>query len=267
MGVVFIAIALVSGFIFTNFHLPARYRQKRSTGWESYFHVASWGCFFSIIAGAICLIADYYNIVSTILNEYHQTIVELDNAFTLSVLDFKLASVEIVTLFLSLFFGLSSKFIFMYFKQLKMKTIAKIADKDRLEALLLEATIRQFPIALNLKSKKVYVGLCLAEPTVDSGVKFIEILPLLSGYRDSDTLELKLISNYYEHYSKNGILDSSHETLCLDDFRTVVSKSELDSVSLFDIDTYKAFQSEEVPESNTTESNKTSPLFSSFFSS
>ncbi|WP_413692892.1 hypothetical protein [Psychromonas sp. KJ10-2] len=127
------------------------------------------GVLFSILSVGICLVADYLNVVSIILNEYHQTLITLNDALTLSILNFKMASVSVVTLFISLFFGCTSKLFFLCFKRFKMKTIAKIADKDRLEALLLEATIRQFPIALNLKSKKVYVGLCLAEPTVDSG--------------------------------------------------------------------------------------------------
>lgn len=245
MGVVFVALALVSGFIFTSLHLPARYKQKRSQGWESYFHVATWGSLYMLLGAIISIIADYFNFVSLLLNKQHHTLAELNSTLTLSIASFKVLAVALITLSITVFFGYLSKIIYSNCIKLKTRTVVKLIQNDRLESLLMESSITQSPILLNLKSKKAYVGICLTEPSIDSNNDFIEILPLLSGYREKDTLELKLITNYHSHYKTEGIFDESHDYLTLEDFRTIVSKSELDSVSYFNIETFNNFQKKE----------------------
>lgn len=244
MGVILLAIALVSGFIFTSLHLPARYKQKRSQGWESYFHVAAWGTLCSFIGGGLFLIADYFDVISLIITTQHRTLEELNSVLTLSISDFKLIAFSGATLLTSLMFGWLSKKLYSQFPELKTKTLVRLVQNNRLDALLLEASLTQFPILLSLKSRKVYVGICFIEPAIDSDNDFIEILPLLSGYREKDSLELIPVTNYRSHYEKVGIINNSHEYLELSDFRVVVSKSELDSASFFDIDTFIEFQNE-----------------------
>lgn len=244
MGVLLIAIALVSGFLFTNRHKPARFEQKRSVGWNSYFHVASWGTLFGVMSAVICLMFDYFNIISKLF-DYYESPLSL-GGLTVNLDDLKLAAWSISTLALSISFGWLSQIFYALFPDKLFKLIAKNAQKDHLDLIILEASATSFPVLITLKSRKCYVGLCYgeAETTSLQGERgsHIAILPFLSGYRDKDTLSLELNTNYDEHYDLNGINTGENERLSLDDFKNVIPKSEIESLSFFDLETYVKFK-------------------------
>lgn len=62
----------------------------------------------------------------------------------------------------------------------------------------------------------------------------MELFPLLSGYRDKDTLQVRYTSHYQIHYISQGIgIVSTMSRLTLNDFRTLLLKREIDNVSFF----------------------------------
>ncbi|WKN45889.1 hypothetical protein [Tunicatimonas pelagia] len=68
---------------------------------------------------------------------------------------------------------------------------------DSLELLLINAIFDDIPVTLSLKSGKVYIGYVTAEgDTNTSERKQVRILPVLSGYRKTDTKELIITTNY-----------------------------------------------------------------------
>jgi hypothetical protein len=249
MGVVLVAIALVSGFIFTNLHKPARFRQKRSVGWDSYFHVATWGTLFGGMAAVICVVIDYFNVVSNFFKDRGLPINDL-GGLTLHLDDLKLVSWSVGTIVLAALFGYLSKLFYYIFSNSVFKLIARIAEKDHLDSFILEAAATQFPILVTLKSRKCYVGICYGEADglADAGAvgSHLALLPLLSGFRDSETLSLELTTNYNDHYDSNEIDTGGHERLTLDDFKNVLPKCEIESVSFFDLETYVQFKEMEV---------------------
>lgn len=242
MGVVYLAIALVSGFIFTNLHIPARYRQKRSNGWDSYFHVAAWGTFFSLVSLAICIPLDYFDSLGKLLTGVGLSLKEVDK-LPLSLIDFKIGSWAVATVLIALIFGLISSFIYKVRPHLKFKASAEIAKNDHLESLVLESSSSQSTLLFSLKTRKCYVGICYGAVGHDEGESSnIAILPMLSGYRHSETLCVNFNNNYYDHYEKSGLLDGEHECLTLEHFKIIIPKEQIETASFFNLDTYKEFK-------------------------
>ncbi len=42
-----VIVVLVCGYVYTNSHLPSRFKQNKAIGWNAYFEVARQGGFFS----------------------------------------------------------------------------------------------------------------------------------------------------------------------------------------------------------------------------
>ena len=250
MAVLLIAIALVAGFLFTNLHIPARYSQKRSTGWNSYFHVASWGTLFGILSAIICIVCDYINLLNLLSLYFFKLPLDL-GGLSVDLDSIKSAIWAVLTLCISMMFGAISKIYYLIFSDKRFDLIAHHAEKCHLDTIILQAAATSFPILITLKSRKCYVGLCYGEPeSHDERGAYIAFLPLLSGYRDKDTLSLELTTNYQKHYEVNGIESDEHEHLCLGDFKSVIPKSELESLSFFDLETYLEFKNQELDEQN-----------------
>ena len=79
------------------------------------------------------------------------------------------------------------------------KTAYRAAKKrnDSLELLFIKSLLDNVPVALSLKSGKVYIGYITAEGDTNiNDRKQVRILPMLSGYRAADTKELTITTNY-----------------------------------------------------------------------
>lgn len=245
MGVVYLAVALVSGFIFTNLHIPARYRQKRANGWDSYFHVAAWGTCFSLISLLICIPLDLFNVASLVLDKLGISLQEL-NKLPVSLVDVKYGVWPVATIISAFCFGHFSKCRFKKNPDLKLKESAKIAQQDHMESLVLDSSLTQSTLLISLKTRKCYVGICYGIVGHDEGESSnIAILPMLSGYRDSNTLSVEFNNNYFSHYANFGLLDDEHDTLTLDHFKIVIPKEQIETASFFCLDTYHAFKDAE----------------------
>lgn len=93
-----------------------------------------------------------------------------------------------------------------------------------------EASARQFPIIATLSSRKIYVGLVTC-PALENGLsEHLEILPLLSGYRDKDDLTINITTNYHQHYLDSGVI-SGMSRLNIQDFRVLLPKDEVETIS------------------------------------
>lgn len=112
-----------------------------------------------------------------------------------------------------------------------------------LERLLLEAQEKEMLVAVTLKNRKVYVGhvieAALSFTSDDSKSPYLVILPVLSGYRDNETLQMKLPVRYYEMWGNEELLKISN--LTPDDFTIVLPEGEIVSVNKFDYTVYDGF--------------------------
>lgn len=251
MSAVLILLVLVSGFVFTSLHIPARFKQKRTTGWDSYFYVVAWGTFWGFSGATLCMFIDYFDLVAKLLEQFNITLKDLSKlAITsgdvIKFDDVRLIAWAFVSVSLSAFCGLVSRLYFRLFPDRRFKLIAKIARNDHLDAFILDAAATQTPILVTLGSRKCYVGICFGEAGFDDGgSEHLSILPLLSGYRDKDNLSLEITTNYHIHYESESIYTGEHDRLTLEHFKVIIPKSEIESYSFFDIDTFKAFKETE----------------------
>jgi hypothetical protein len=108
----------------------------------------------------------------------------------------------------------------------------------------MEASARQFPIIATLSSRKIYVGLVTC-PALENGLsEHLEILPMLSGYRDKDDLTINITTNYHQHYLESGVIGGMSR-LNIQDFRVLIPKDEVETISFFDTETYNKFKEDE----------------------
>ena len=241
MSAVLILLVLVSGYLFTNLHRPARYKQKRISGWDSYFHVVEWGTCWGVVSAFACLVSDYFDLLACFL-EWLGFDLKVVSQLSIPLENAKLFAWALVSLLFAVLAGMASCFYYRRYDR-RWNHIAKIAQNDHLDAIILESSAAQKPVLVTLDSRKCYVGICFGEAGLeDGGSAHVSILPLLSGYRDKDSLSLTIQINYHVHYEDRGLYSGEHSTLELKDFRVVIPKAEVSAMSFFDVETFKEFK-------------------------
>jgi hypothetical protein len=100
--------------------------------------------------------------------------------------------------------------------------------------LLIDFALRQEQlVSITLDNRKVYVGYIVSAPNLRPDDAYIAVLPMASGYRDTNTMELKFISLYNELYA-NEEMDARQ-------FRVVIPVGSIKMASLFDLEVYAKF--------------------------
>lgn len=115
----------------------------------------------------------------------------------------------------------------------KISMMVNLFKDSPFDNILLSSFIQKKPLLFTLKSRKVYIGvvISLGEPNEDNAPnQEITILPVASGYRDKDSLQVKLTNDYngYEN------IDSSIS------MEIVIDVSVIETVSWFDFGAYES---------------------------
>lgn len=119
---------------------------------------------------------------------------------------------------------------FLETKKVKEMLIGQLLSDSPLDSALYEALIekeRETALMLSLSDRKVYVGkvISMGEPNeVEGPDQEVTIIPIMSGYRDKDTLKVKFTTHY------DGEKDK--------DLTIVLRQDLISSVSEFEFDTY-----------------------------
>lgn len=110
---------------------------------------------------------------------------------------------------------------------------------DFLEILLEDSIKKTSMVSVSLKGGKVYMGFVTGnfDPSYDR--KYICLWPIFSGYRNKDTQELAVTTNYAVVYAESA--SSNVGSSVLDRFQVIVPVGELQSASFFDPKTYDLF--------------------------
>jgi hypothetical protein len=162
----------------------------------------------------------------------------------------KIAMWIVGTVVLATVFGLLNKAWYAYGDH-KFEALVKAAKNHPLETLAIEASATLAPVIFTLKSRKFYVGWVIRPPLEHGKIEHIAFIPLLSGYRDKDTLKIVVTTNYDTHYESIGLLREIAglegppkliSNLTFDDFRVVCPVSEIENLSFFDFQTYNQFK-------------------------
>lgn len=244
MGVLYVAFVLACGFLFTTLHLPARYKQKRSSGWESYFHVALWGFAWVIAAAVLVLIIDVLDLPSRtlpILGFNVETITANLGTYTAQEVTLRELFIAVVAFGLAAIAGGISA-LWTRNPGTRLRQLRKVCMADDLESLFLEAYTSFSTVLVTLDSRKCYVGLVIDVLTDEATMSSVAIIPTLSGYRAEKDLELVLPRNYYLHYERTGLLERSADYSQLVNFRIVIPIKNISHVSLFDHSQYQSLR-------------------------
>lgn len=106
----------------------------------------------------------------------------------------------------------------------------QILNDSPLDALLYKSVVSKsnpVPLMLSLSDKKVYVGniSSMGEPNENEGMdQEIVIIPIMSGYRDKETLEVEFTTYYDKEKDKNLFI--------------VIKQDLISYATVFDFDTY-----------------------------
>lgn len=280
-----LAFLILSGYIFSINSLTIRYKLKRAEGWGAYFYVAMWGGLFSAISWVVCSLLSYsdgfrdtYNwmlshhffdkeLVGRLfpLNTSHVTPAGTvaDTKGNLSFLDLKVLVWGVTSILLAFF---TARVVLPFCawlrwgKDRKAFALASAVNDNHQEAMLIEASVRQYLLLITLGSRKFYVGIVIC-PKFDNGkAEYLQIIPMLSGYRDKDTMVTHVTSNYKRLYVESGLMtpegrliepppvkagEVAKPRVEIQDFRTLICFDEIETISFFDSDTYNNFKDAE----------------------
>lgn len=110
---------------------------------------------------------------------------------------------------------------------------------DFIELLIANSIDRNQMVELSLRSGKSYIGLALESGIESIGESDISIVPTLSGYRDKDTQELTITTEYASVIDKTI---RGATSIASDDFQVVIPMSEIVSARTFIPEAYERFQ-------------------------
>ncbi|EFB2075646.1 hypothetical protein FIR76_25620, partial [Escherichia coli] len=117
----------------------------------------------------------------------------------------------------------------------------EIAAHSAVENILLESVERGLLLLVTLKSRKVYVGMIDEARFNQLDTHTLVLIPFMSGYRDKDTLTFCVEHNYVDYYLSQGITLTS-EPLSVYQFRHVLPFDQIESFSLFNVETFETFK-------------------------
>lgn len=116
-----------------------------------------------------------------------------------------------------------------------------VTDSD-FERLLVRAMFRDMPVMLTLESGKLYVGWVIRALNPRDAIKEVRILPMLSGYRDSETHQVEFTTNYVEVLETMSAPTPDLAHMEPGDFEVVIPCDRIIFSHLFDVEAYLHFQ-------------------------
>lgn len=277
-----LAFLILSGYIFSINSLTIRYKLKRAEGWGAYFYVAMWGGVFSALSWVACSLLSYSGVLREVYNwmiSHHffdkafiARLFPLNGSGALNFSDLKLAVWGVTSVLLALF----AAWVILPFiawirwgRDRKAFALALAVNDNHQEAMLIEASVRQYLLLITLGSRKFYVGIVMCPRYENGKAEYLQIIPMLSGYRDKDTLITHVTSNYKRLYVESGLMTADGKLIDspppvegqkikqrveLQDFRTLICFDEIETISFFDSETYNKFKDAEGKDKESSQS-------------
>ncbi len=222
-----LATALLAGYVFAYQYPPARYVLLRSKGWSEYGHLLKYGVYFSIISALEILIVDYFDLLAYILGDLNPIL----SATHLKIEQVKFIAWAMLCLVQAQIAG------FLSFNRIFVRKGLRLISRENVfEELIFESSRKQKPIQITLSNRKVYVGIVVetTSPLNATECDFFSIFPLLSGYRNENTLNIEFTNSYISFYSRPEAIRNLEEK-----FKTVIISSTVVSMAWFDFDSFE----------------------------
>ena len=240
MGALVLGVVLILGYFYQSYHPHRRLSLVRSSGYHIYFKAGLSGVVFLLLAATSWLLIDFFDLPSKLVDHVQDKpkLIFIEK----NIPNWDIIKVSVI--FFIAFIYCSGYILFSKWRSNKesiYKNVESIAND--LEKLIVDSTVKVTPVRFELDCGKVYVGLP-ETPDFESGeIKYITLLPLLSGYVD-DCKKIIFNNNYYLHYEEyfDEKSDEEPEHNSINDFAIVVPVSEIVVASRFSIDAFIAFR-------------------------
>jgi hypothetical protein len=192
-------LPLLGGFLFIHLAHYFRFAAQRADGYRLLFQAAIAGVGLSI-AGRLAELLINLTLIGAPLQHYW-------NMFS----PFPYSETSAISLLLGPFLALV---VNLFIDKEKAKNV-EIGTRGNFFLRLLDQAANEMRlISLTLDSRKWYVGWVAETPNLDPREQYFKLLPLISGYRDKDTLETRR-TVYYEAVLKDTALDPNEFVLTL----------------------------------------------------
>ena len=220
MGLGLLLVPALAGYLFLSRFNATRYSLPRETGYHVVFQSAIAGVLFFFVARLCVVLAD---MLAPAITECWKTIVPLEYSGTA-------AGTFILAALLPSILNKSSKF-----DRFESRQKAAEAAGDHISLIIDQAMQQGRFVELSLTSGKSYVGSPIQGTFGHRDSGDVTLIPIASGYRDNDTRDLVLTTNYAP-----AINDQlTHHTL--DGLKVAFPMRDFVSARLFDQELYVSF--------------------------
>ena len=210
----------LAGYLFLNWFNGTRYSLPRETGYHVVFQSAIAGVVLFFIARLIVVFANTY---VPAISEYWKIIVPLDYSGTA-------AGTFVLAAILPLILNTFSRF-----DQFAARQKAAEAAGDQISLIIDQAMMEGRFVELSLASGKSYVGSPIQGTFGHRDGGDVALIPLASGYRDNDSRDLVMTTNYAP------AIEDQLSDLALDDLKVAFPMRDIVSARLFDQELYASF--------------------------
>lgn len=136
--------------------------------------------------------------------------------------------------------GIASPFVLNQFRNEDASKQLAVKRQGNAMLVLFDQAIRQSrAVAVTLDNRKVYIGYVITAPSLRPDDAYVGILPVISGYREQETLALRYVSYYDQVYTEPEIDPNQ--------FKVTVPLAAIKMACFFDPALYPRF-SENQPE-------------------
>ena len=222
MGLGLLLIPAIGGYWFLTHWNYTRYRAARDSGYHVLFSSAFAGLVLFVLA---------YGMVLLLKHWLPQLVAQWDSHIPIPY-----SAPAVLSVLLGFLLPIPLNWIYGTERAAQK---AAVISGDLVELLIAESIADQKLVELSLKSGKSYIGLAL-----ESGIERqqvepdVALIPLLSGYRNQETRELVITTDY------SLVIEQALESwgLNYEDFRIVIPMSQIVSARLFFPKVYDLFQ-------------------------
>ena len=240
MGTAIFMVLMVCGYWYTSRDLSTRFQFKRTSGWDVYFLVALNGCIFvlqGIISTAIlwvCLL-----LVSFGMNSMPEWFGPPNHNYQVDFMNWSFLGIQAPVVLVLAFAIVFCLYRSNWAGSARLDSAGRrdlykhLSRANGVEGLLYQCMEEGELAWVTLKSQRIYIGMIHTATFDREDANNIVLIPMLSGYRDRQTLDLRVEHNYSAWYDRHGITLTSepHSALA---FRKVILLDQIESLSLFD---------------------------------
>ncbi len=240
MGTAIFMVLMVCGYWYTSRDLSTRFKIKRSFGWDVYFLVALYGCIF-VLQGVIAtgLIWLVLFGASSLLNALPQLAGGHHYDWQMAFMNWSFLGIQAPVVVMLAFAVAFCIYRSSWSGSARLNSSGrkilykKLSRANGVEGLLFQCMEEGELAWVTLKSRRIYIGMIHTAAYENTSTSNIVLIPMLSGYRDGKTLNLRIEHNYSKWYDEHNItLDSEPKSAMA--FRKVILLDQIESLSLFD---------------------------------